>query len=359
MENLREKSASSLRYSIFGIGDSGYQLTFNAAAMAIEQVFLKIGASHVGSIGVFKSDVALENPPLSAFQSWWKIIDQRVDDSPNTTRFDKDEDDIYPQDFAILSSYKEGSLNFDERDHNPGRIMKLSLEVQSNYREMSHIHVLPRNGSKCVSRVISLLGIKDGNITITLPHHQWNTIQEITVQKFLTDYVDLYQPFRCLNWAASQYPNVEADMKNTSVIEVLEETLQAVAQPAPTLSDLARILFSMRAQRPRCYSIASSPTFPQQSESSEAPKPTKATADILVKIIPNGRFSLQCLSDLQNGCKIRYKLKHSQHRLTIAKSFRQALDCGDYWNWLWPYSWLDPTACPASYVCAFLTPSKN
>jgi hypothetical protein len=73
---LKEGPITSPKYSVFGIGDSGYHLTFNTAANNIRKTLLDIGASPIISSGAFNSDVALENPPLSKFQLWWKTIEQ-------------------------------------------------------------------------------------------------------------------------------------------------------------------------------------------------------------------------------------------------------------------------------------------
>jgi sulfite reductase alpha subunit-like flavoprotein len=302
IKSLREKPISSLKYSVFGIGDSGYHLTFNAAANTISRNLLDIGASPIGSLGVFASDVALENPPLSKFQLWWNNIDQQIDRSLDVSGMAQFEKDRLLQEFESLNSYKEGTLYFNHGEHQAGRVMKLSIAMGSTYEEMSHIRVLPRNSLDGVERVLFLLDVLDGDAKLNLHDGQSNkTDKDPTIREFLTHYVDLNRSFNSLNWIKTQYPGVELFADNKSVLEFLHDIFVAGVKP-PTLKSLDQILLSMPIQRPRCYSIASSPVYSNIDESKTV------SADMLIRVIPGGRFSSQCLSDIQSGDKIRYKL---------------------------------------------------
>jgi sulfite reductase alpha subunit-like flavoprotein len=306
MQSLKENPITSLKYSVFGIGDSGYHLTFNATANNIRKTLLDIGASPIISSGAFNSDVALENPPLSKFQLWWKTIEQQFEGPPDVEEMEQIEEDRLLQEFSMLNSYEEGMVYFNQHELHPGRVLKLSITMRSTYQEMSHIRVLSRNSSDHVDKVLFLLDVIDADTKLSFHKYESNTTnKDPTIREFLTHYVDLDRPFNSLNWIKFQYPGVESFIANNSdysVLEVLHEVFHSGAKP-PTSAFLNQILFSMPIQRPRCYSIASSPVYSKVDGST-----TTTSADLLIRVIPAGRFSSQCLSDIRSGDKIRYKL---------------------------------------------------
>jgi sulfite reductase alpha subunit-like flavoprotein len=306
MQKLKEKPITCLKYSVFGIGDSGYHLTFNAAANNIGKTLLDSGATPIISAGAFNSDVAMENPPFSKFQLWWKTIEQQFERLLDVEKMEQIEEDRLLQEFSMLNSYEEGTVYFNQHELHPGRVLKLVITMRSTYQEMSHIRVLCRNSSDSVDKVLFLLDVIDADTKLSFHKYESNANdRDPTVREFLTHYVDLDRPFNSLHWIKLQYPGVESFLSrnsNYSVLKVLHEVFHSGAKP-PTSAFLSRILFSMPIQRPRCYSIASSPAYSKVNGSA-----TTTSADLLIRVIPAGRFSSQCLSDIQSGDKIRYKL---------------------------------------------------
>jgi sulfite reductase alpha subunit-like flavoprotein len=306
MQSLKEGPITSPKYSAFSIGDSGYHLTFNTAANNVRKTLLDIGASPIISSGAFNSDVALENPPLSKFQLWCKTIEQQLEGPLDVEEMEKIEKDRLIQEFSMLNSYEEGTVYFNQRELHPGLVLKVSITMRSTYQAMSQIRVLSRNSSDSVDKVLFLLDVIDADTNLSLHKYESNTTdKDPTVREFLTYYVDLDRPFNSLNWSKVQYPGVDSFIDNNSdysVLEVLHEVFHAGAKP-PISVGLNQILFSMPIQSPRCYSIASSPVYSKVDGST-----TTTSADLLNRVIPAGRFISQCLSDIQSGDKIHYKL---------------------------------------------------
>jgi len=112
------------------------------------------------------------------------------------------------------------------------------------------------------------------------------------------DFVDLHGPFVSMDWAQNL-----ARVNNQSALQVLEDLSQSLKNLASS-TQLEKLLLSMTPLRPRSYSIASS----SENISDYIIHRTNSTLDLLVRVIPNGRFSHQCPADIGDGGKILYKL---------------------------------------------------
>jgi sulfite reductase alpha subunit-like flavoprotein len=219
---------------------------------------------------------------------------------------EKIEEDRLIQEFSMLNSYEEGTVYFNQHELHPGLVLKVSITMRSTYQAMSQIRVLSCNSSDSVDKVLFVLDVIDADTNLSLHKYESNTTDKgPTVREFLTHYVDLDRPFNSLNWIKVHYPGVDSFIDNNSdysVLEVLHEVFHAGAKP-PTSAGLNQIVFSLPIQSPRCYSIASSLVYSKVDGST-----TTTSADLLNRVIPAGRFISQCLSDIQSGDKIRYKL---------------------------------------------------
>lgn len=337
IENMHAKSQptiSQVHYSVFGLGDSGYELTFNAAAVAIGHCLDSIGALAIGSQGVTKSDVALEKPPSSAFKTWWEKIEHSLDggtelDTPN-------EADPNSLDFALLHSFDEGVLHFSKQDHVAGRILQLSLETTLSYQEMSVVRLVPQNSFHDVNRVMRLLGPINENETVTIASIQsFQMAIDVGVRDFLIKYADLSKPFRRLEWRSSISPMCDKDFKeDMPAVDFLERVLPKI-EHAISVSDASTMLLSMTPQRPRCYSIASSLYGGVSSTESESFKigaeRNSTAAEILMRVISNGRLSSQTLCNWEDGSTIRYKIEapsQKMQQLIISHRPVVAVACG-------------------------------
>lgn len=302
-----------MRYSIFGIGDSGYHETFNWASKSIQGILNETQLRPLMLNYVIESDVAVENPPWTDFRTWLgrveEALDGEVDDSTEVTT-EKETSTLFERQHDVLETYKEGTIHFDPRHHQTDKILKMSLKIPDlEYEPMGHIRILPRNSEEAVRRVMALLDANDRKTIHTIsaknmsdcgqiPDEKQFHLLAVPILRFLRDFVDLHSPFGSLDWAKN-LPKVN----NQSALQVLEELSKSLKnQGASTL--LEEIIISMTPLRPRSYSIASS----SEKISGSITDRTNSTLDLLVRVIPNGRFSHQYLADIGDGGKVLYKL---------------------------------------------------
>lgn len=301
----------SSKYSIFGIGDSGYHQTFNWACKAVHQLLKERQFVPLMLDCVAESDVSVENPPWIEFRAWWGRVETALDGKPEGTRIGLEDPEQFssPQEKqqSILQAYREATVHFDPLDHQPDEILKLSLEIpEVEYETMGHIRLLPRNSEAAVERAMYLLKISNhetiGTVSQKYPTELGEKLDEsphalqfraVPVRRFLSEFVDLHSPFLSMDWA----PELSI-VNNQPAIQVLEH----LSQHQLTFMSLRHILFSMAPLHPRSYSIASSP-----EKSSDAIS-RKTILDVLVRVIPDGRFSHRCLSEVGDRGKVLYKL---------------------------------------------------
>jgi sulfite reductase alpha subunit-like flavoprotein len=197
----------SLKYSIFGIGDSGYHSSFNGAARKINVLLQQSNAIPLGLNGVFEADITMENPPFATFQSWWGNLETRLTGHEEiSTESTLMTEDLYLRQGSMIAGYKEATLAFNPAKHEVGRMLELSLEIPDPaYEDMGHIRVLPRNSQEVVSRLMELLGVVDTATTLTLsPSHGEPQIQSIIkIADFLRDFVDILRTIFA-NWIGSR-----------------------------------------------------------------------------------------------------------------------------------------------------------
>jgi len=300
-----------VRYSIFGLGDSSYRESFNGGSKLVDEAFRKIGGQPLLSTGVLQSDVAVEDPPLADFQRWLLRIDNALDGETEIESSEAEENfavNIYAQHYNMLKSFREATMFFDDEKHQPGVLLRVSLEIpEPEFQDMGHIRLLPRNSPSLVKEAMELLKVKDQTAFVNLmdPDGEGTPRQcptlggrppTISISDFLTDFADLCGPFVSLDWMDDS-----AGVDNVSVIQVLKSVPQD-QRNFNTPEQLRRVLFSMPILNTRSYSAASSSLDPA------IVSPSKSIVDILVRVLADGRFSGRCLTDLGNYGKIMYKL---------------------------------------------------
>jgi sulfite reductase alpha subunit-like flavoprotein len=296
-----------MRYSIFGIGDSGYYETFNWASKSVQGILDERKWRPMMFDHVTESDVAVENPPWTDFRTWLgrveKALDGVADDSTEIIKV-KDTSTLFERQYNVLETFKEGTIHFDHRHHKPGKISKMSLKIpELEYEPMGHIRILPRNSEEAVRRVMALLDANDSQSISTISANSVSgcgqtLLRVVPIHRFLMDFVDLHGPFVSMDWAQNL-----ARVNNQSALQVLEDLSQSLKNLASS-TQLEKLLLSMTPLRPRSYSIASS----SENISDYTIDRTNSTLDLLVRVIPNGRFSHQFPADIGDGGKILYKL---------------------------------------------------
>lgn len=286
----------TLRYAVFGIGDSGYHQTFNKAAKSVNQFFSEINATPLVVDGAIFSDVSTENPPWTDVQSWRESVESALQGKSKAVQQHKKPRKL--QHYAALNSYREATTIFDKSTHKFGRVMKMSLDLGGSiYQEMDNIRVLPQNPVEHVDLMLSLLGDAARDAKITLPHKR-KDIWTLPIREFLTEYVDILEPFSSFDWLNEKFPGRELEFVTSPVVQVIESLFGCEMRSQPTPEELEQILLSIPMLRPRCYSIASAPHLHHNS----------FIAEILFRVIPQARFSDITMSNLQSGEKLRFKL---------------------------------------------------
>jgi sulfite reductase alpha subunit-like flavoprotein len=134
-----------------------------------------------------------------------------------------------------------------------------------------------------------------------------NTI-EVRICEFLSDYVDLEQPFQSLGWMADFVGVSAVEFENIPVIETLVKIFLTGASRPLSSSKAIQMLQSMKPHQPRCYSTASSPIV-YECSTARSSNASSTNLEILMRIIPKGRFSWQTLSESSPGTNICYKFQ--------------------------------------------------
>lgn len=277
-----------VRFSIFGVGDSGYP-TFNAAAIKLYEFMKTVGGVPIAS-GLVKGNIAVEPLPLSSFNRWWGTIECSLTGNGNIIEMIEDE---YVEQQRMLKTFKTGKLlakyPSETKDE---RIIMILLELGNvDYLEMSHLRLLPWNASTQVSRAISALGV-GGNgqlIRFTDPR-----LQPWSYTDFFQYFVDLEGKFKDLRWL-SKIPSREDSLDpNGTVVEVLE-CLPMLRKISDELR--VEICLNMPLLHPRSFSVASSAQYIGRGR-----------VEVMVKVHRGGRFSDIFLSATDAGAPMKYSL---------------------------------------------------
>ena len=325
----RLSSIEGMSFSVFGNGDSRYSTTYNGAAKAVHQHMQDLGG-HPLIRKVFRGDIAVEPIPYTAMNNWWNSLEPKVYELMN--KGDAIATDYGPKLEALketvtavhdavdrlvdygnyLSFFKNASIVAAQpaQPEPAQRSLNLSIAIGSTrYEDQNCIQILPLNHPSKVDRALKVLKA-DGAATLDLSTHGPNP----TYATFLTKFADLEVPFKTLDWLLkTEDPSANLMKEMLSNLTVLE-TLELLAKTnllsrfftKPSL--LQEIILSIPLLHTRTYSVASS----------LSPKPTPSstsdtnTLDIMLKRIPNGRFSSTFLSDHSTSpAKLQYRIVDS------------------------------------------------
>lgn len=320
------------RFAIFGNGDSRYSATYNGAAIKINNYLTEVGGNPLVA-GVFQADTAMDPLPLCALRSWLNklqpsIVGQPIQSlaaavikSPTNYKHDKVFVKVTPivdlsqkyEDYQdrLLSTLGEASLiSASPRVHKGSLLVRFGLEDHL-IAEMSCIQILSSNAPSKVNQTLRSLCVK-GSDRVDLGLDLRNP----TYQSFLTDYVDLELPFLGVEFleaveVASQGGLTTTSLSKPPVRKVLERLHGSIAQ----MSDVQRCDFirdmcqDMPLLHTRTYSIASSQ--PYSSSRNRTNAPTGREVDIMVKVLPGGRFSDTFMQDCILPASLRYRIVDS------------------------------------------------
>ena len=325
----RLSSIEGMRFSVFGKGDSRYSATCNGAAKAVHQHMQNLGGRPLIR-KVFRGDIAVEPIPYTAMNSWWNSLESRVHDLMNKddaivvdygAKLDALNETITVVNDAVdrlmdhgkdSSFFKNASI-VAAQPANPDpaqRSLSVSIDIGSTrYEDQNYIQILPLNHPSKVDRALKVLKV-DGATTLDLSTHEDNP----TYATFLTKFADLEVPFKTLDWLLKTEDSSASLMKemlsNLTVLDTLELLAKTnlLSRFLTNPSLLQDIILSIPLLHTRTYSVASSLSAkPTSSSTSDI-----NTLDIMLKRIPNGRFSSTFLTDHSTfPAKLQYRIVDS------------------------------------------------
>jgi nitric oxide synthase oxygenase domain/subunit/sulfite reductase alpha subunit-like flavoprotein len=327
--------STRFRYAILGNGDSRYAATYNGAAVIVERSLRKIGGLAMAG-GLYHGDTAIQATPLQVLGPWWVKLQPSIHDlatdSPKLRRIRSGEAIGQGQAFEpantqaeakqrlgirvkqLLSEFQTASVvnvSPSPREGYQGTYLITLDNKNIPYEDMGCVQLLPINSPAKVRTALRALGV-NGSTKISL---QLPDMEDPSYSTFLTEYIDLELPFQDIEWLKS--PDIttntaisEEKLKSLSSLDSLSylHTL-AILPTDTTLTE--SICLALALLHPRTYSTASSLSYqsPAPTEISQHKPPTLSQThlDLLVKPLPNGRFSHTFLSH-PTPTPLRYRL---------------------------------------------------
>ena len=346
-ENISSKQlmgrTQDFRFAVFGNGDSRYSSTYNGAAKKINDHLTQIGGCPLIA-GIFQADTAVEPVPLSALRSWSNKIQSSIVDQPieslamtvQRSATDGKHDAIHVtvtpvlplcqkyedyQDRLLSTLGKASLVDASSRTHEGGSLLVTFGVENDPFDEMSCIQILPSNAPSKVNQALRSLCV-NGTDRVDLGLEQRNP----TYASFLTDYVDLELPLSsadCLDAmdSAAHGGLTTASLSGLSIHKVLERLHSGIVQ----MTDAQRCKFihtmcqDMPLLHTRTYSIASSQHHPSSRRRGNGS--TGREIDIMVKVLPSGRFSETFLRDSTvHASSFRYRIVDSPSGATLREN---------------------------------------
>ena len=334
--------SQGFRFAIFGNGDSRYSVTYNGAAQKINDHLAQAGGHPLVS-GIFQADTAMEPLPLSALKSWWNKLQPSIvtepiegfelalERSPNSDKQAAVVVSVIPvaklgekyeehQD-RLLSTLGEASLVDASSGMYENRTLLLKFDVDNDrFEEMSCLQILPSSEPSKVDRALRSLCVS-GSGYVDLGLGERNP----TYRSFLTDYVDLELPFpNCECLEAAELAS-HGSLTRVSLCELpLQEVLERLHGSLREMSEGQREDFihdlcqDMPLLHTRTYSIASSHHY-RSSRYQNNVSSTNREVDIMVKVLPGGRFSETFLRDSAIPAALRYRIVDSPSGAVLRK----------------------------------------
>ncbi|KAL8913357.1 MAG: hypothetical protein Q9171_001834 [Xanthocarpia ochracea] len=327
---------TSFRYAIYGNGDSRYAATYNGAAAIVDQRIRQIGGLALAG-GLYQGDTAVHTTALQALNSWWTklgpALQDLATDSPELKRANN-EDNLGKGLTTRVTGYQTGaisqhrlrteqlrsdyhkakvaSINPSYREQHQGTYITTLDIGPRRYRDMGCIQVLPINSPVKVRRALRTLGMSGSTkVCLNIPG-----IDDPPYSAFLAEYIDLEVPFCNLEWLQTlKAKTISGEtIKSLPCLEGLEYLFSLGLLPVGVATTTS-ICLALPLLHPRTYSIASSLSCTPSTAarvprhySKVTPFAARQQLDILVKPIPDGRFSHTFLSSSPIPANIRYRV---------------------------------------------------
>ena len=329
---------SSFNFAIFGIGDSAYTETFNAAGIRVEGLLARLGLPSIAG-GLCKADSSIETPPWDQFEVWWETINGALlSAKPTKTRPSILRTATSSRALPVITAFPKATLCKPVEAKEGVVLVTLDLG-EASYHEMDLIKIFPPQSAHLVERTVRALGV--------ISWEALRAFKPITISEYLRECVDLLRPFKTMSWITLLRnipdPTREA-MRGRPVVEALEMLRGTDYSPI-----LFEVCMDMATSFSKTYSVASSPLFSEglmaiglptwtpSTSTSTSSSPTlgpyaisnhdgpghalrdrtqiaydpQRTLDILVKIHDGGRFSQLFLGEAEAGATMRYKLSRA------------------------------------------------
>ena len=325
----RLSSIEGMSFSVFGNGDSRYSATYNGAAKAVHQHMQNLGGRPLIR-KVFRGDIAVDPIPYTAMNNWWNSLEPRVHDLINkddaivieygpklealNEKFTgvNDAVDRLVDHAKDLSFFKDAAIvAAGPAQPDPAqRSLSISINIgNTRYEDQNCIQILPLNHPSKVDRALKVLNL-DGAATLDFATHEANP----TYATFLTKFADLEVPFKTLDWLLKTEDSPASLMRemlsNLTVLETLELLAKTnlLSRFLANPSLLQDMILSIPLLHTRTYSVASS----LSSKPTPCLTSDTNTLDIMLKRIPNGRFSSTFLTDHSTSpAKLQYRIVDS------------------------------------------------
>lgn len=288
-------------YSIFGVGDSGYGSTYNAASIALNALFSDLGSKPVAG-GLTMGDVIMETLPMTAFNQWWDRVQAGLD---GALVIEESLDDCFYDQGHMIRDFQEAVVL--AKDPPLDKILSLQLDLQgTSYEVMDHLRLLPANSQSKVKRALRALGVRDAQQV--MPFH--DLVNPPTLHQFLTDFIDLEGHFKTCRWLQPATP--DESIRKAPLVEVLERYsargIFSGNQNKDHETVVMEVCQDMPLLRPRTFSVASAPGFLGNH-----------IVELLIRFHAQGRLSDVFLSDLHPGDRVKFCVMPSAPSLDIIR----------------------------------------
>ncbi|KAL9617496.1 MAG: hypothetical protein Q9160_007707 [Pyrenula sp. 1 TL-2023] len=281
------------RFSVFGNGDSSYADTFNDAARTIHDLLKKRGLLPLNDYE--EGDNARESPPWEPLHTWLKHLSEIVFNEtpiPNSLHIRHTDEAPRKEDWnRLIGSFDRFKVGgYRQKSRNLEKVTLYSSDI--SYSVMDYVEVLPPNEPQKVKHILQMLRKKSNN--------KMALSGAISYFDVLTEFVELEQPFRNLDWAAGLL-NDRLDSKTLASVPVAE-ALQLLPSGWQRKVDLDNVLVSMSPITPRTFSIASIPSAVKRKSGGQR-------VELMVQRKHGGKFSEQFLGNAKVGSHLRCRIR--------------------------------------------------
>ncbi|KAK4504831.1 hypothetical protein PRZ48_002793 [Zasmidium cellare] len=279
------------KYTIFGNGTN-----------CIESALASTGGRPL--LPLFKSDVDTESPPWSQLQAWIQQLRETIFNGLAAGKCDDCKVKLAPPPIDV----KAKTIQTLSRECLPARIVSCTgtkqgikhvvLDVGDGaYPDMCHIDVFVPNKVDQVDRMLEQLPIE--KFECCVPDH-------MTLEHFLTNFMDIDRPFTDMNWTASL--QLSSDLGHQIASRPVNAAFEIPLTGWQQAVAVADIISAMPLRPPRHYSVASSRAYLASNDNGQS-------VELLVQTQKDGLFSDRFLSSedaVSRTLQVRFKQRPLQ-----------------------------------------------